>query len=256
MLKINCVNHGTAKADRNRFCGPAVLSSITGMTTADASRLIRSINGERKVTGTSDYDIQQAFIQCGVEMIEEFLITPRPTLAQWLKSTVKTRTADRVFLLSAGYHWQLIQGRRYVCGRIGEVVSIKHPKVKRRSRVNNVYELTCQNKPIIPEACKKKVNLKAKQRQKLYSLCSKHNITFYGRDYSYWDFGKPVGTIGLDQGVDSYFEAWLYIKTQINSNLTETEFKTWWEEEGERKTKTSVKNGGNLLSELVLWQSL
>ena len=63
------------------------------------------------------------------------------TLAGWLKHTVKDRDANRVFLIVAGWHWQLVQGRRYVCGLTGDIVSIRDKRVKRRARVAEVYEL-------------------------------------------------------------------------------------------------------------------
>ena len=35
ILKMRAINHGTRKADKNRYCGPAVISSLTGITTAE-----------------------------------------------------------------------------------------------------------------------------------------------------------------------------------------------------------------------------
>ena len=45
----------------------------------------------------------------------------------------------------AGCHWQLVSGRRYTCGRIREIVSIRDKRVKRRARVAEVYELISDN---------------------------------------------------------------------------------------------------------------
>ena len=61
--------------------------------------------------------------------------------------------------------------------------------------------------PDSPE--QKKVDQKYYMR--LRRLCQKHNIS-YTRDYSYWDFDDPIGTIGLDAGVDSYADAYEYVK--------------------------------------------
>ena len=47
MLTLNSVNHGTAKRDKNRYCGPAVISALTGITTAEAARRIREHTGRR-----------------------------------------------------------------------------------------------------------------------------------------------------------------------------------------------------------------
>ena len=162
-LKIKPVNHGTTKADRNRYCGAAVVSAVTGMTTGEAARLVRHLSGVRSVKGTSTRQIRDAFAACGVQF------TPRSygmrlnrtngvTLAGWLKGTVKYRNAERVFLVVAGHHWQLVQGRRYVCGLTCEIVSIKDKRVKRRARVSEVYELTSPDGMVIPHVAKKPKN--------------------------------------------------------------------------------------------------
>ena len=46
---------------------------------------------------------------------------------------------------------------------------------------------------------------------KLRRLCQKHNLTF-ARDLSYWDFDEPIGTIGLNEGVDDYGSCYDYVK--------------------------------------------
>ena len=50
---------------------------------------------------------------------------------------------------------------------------------------------------------------------KLYRLCKKHNIT-YSRDETYWDFSKPIGTIGMNEDVDSYESAYKYVKEKLS----------------------------------------
>lgn len=148
-FKVRPVNNGTKKSDRNRYCGPAVLSIMSGITTGDASRLIRSIFTQvHAVKGTSDHQIKIAFKHLGIDMSRVsyrgagLTASDSPTLARWLKDTTSERTAGRVFLVSAGRHWQIITGRRYICGIVKELISIRDKRVKRRARVRDVYELT------------------------------------------------------------------------------------------------------------------
>ena len=54
-----------------------------------------------------------------------------------------------------------------------------------------------------------------KYYQRLRRLCKKHNLT-YSRDCSYWDFSKPIGTIGLNEGVECYQSAYEYVFKKIN----------------------------------------
>jgi hypothetical protein len=165
-LKIKPVNHGTTKADINRYCGAAVVSAITGMTTGEAARLVRHLSGVRSVKGTTIRQIRDAFNACGVQFNRfepvkfgmRFNRTNGVTLTGWLRGTVKYRNAERVFLVVAGQHWQLVQGRRYVCGLTKEIVSIKDKKVKRRARVSYVYELTAPDGITIPHVAKKPKN--------------------------------------------------------------------------------------------------
>lgn len=127
----------------NRYCGPAVISFITGMNTSDAAHLIRQRNGRRAVMGTFLSEVSAALSACGYSLIQRQGDPGkgRMTLAAWLRGSQENRTTGRVYLLDAGNHWQLVTGRRYACGRIGEIVSIKDKRVKRRARVAGVWEV-------------------------------------------------------------------------------------------------------------------
>jgi|TARA_R100001463_G_scaffold87396_2_gene142063 hypothetical protein len=46
---------------------------------------------------------------------------------------------------------------------------------------------------------------------KLKRLCAKHDLTF-SRDGNYWDFSQPVGTLGLNEGVENYETCFDYLK--------------------------------------------
>ncbi|MDC3296057.1 hypothetical protein OAU55_00225 [Candidatus Pelagibacter sp.] len=195
-LKIKPINHGTTKADRNRYCGPSVISAITGMTTGEAARLIRHVGGRKSIKGSSTWEVKRSLDLCGIESKRTtFGLTlgrsKGVTLAGWLKGTVKERTADRVFLIVAGWHWQLVQGRRYVCGIVGDVVSIKDKKIKRRARVAEVYELTSMGAITTPSEAMKPKQTTNNFRGKAQRLAKKMGMeisierTGYG-DNSYW----------------------------------------------------------------------
>ena len=163
-MKINPVNN--AKGDLNRYCGPAALSIVTGMATGEAARLLRHHSGKASIKGTTDGQMIRAFRACGVTMKPIYFkpaeakvirgkTETRPTLTQWLRDSQSIRTPGRVFLISAGHHWQIISGRRFCCGRTKAIVSITAKGTNRRARVENVYELTVTDKIIIPAVAKK-----------------------------------------------------------------------------------------------------
>lgn len=128
----------------NKYCGPSAISAITGIGTAEAATVIRSITGQRAVKGTRHSAMEIALYKLGyrTKLVKS---SPdgktKPTLAQWLKASKEMRTAGRIFLVCAGHHYQVISGRRYVCGIVGEVVSVRHEGVKRRARVTKVWEV-------------------------------------------------------------------------------------------------------------------
>lgn len=126
----------------NRFCGPAVLSSLLKIDTGEAARRIRAKNGKRSVTGTYVNDLLSVLREDGLNLKTSILYgVKKPTLAGWLKEFQSQRVSGRVFLILAGRHWQLVSGRRYVCGITKEVVSVRDKRVKRRARVAVVYEV-------------------------------------------------------------------------------------------------------------------
>ena len=195
-VNIKSVNH--KRGDTNRYCGPAVISAITGMATGEAARLIRHVGGRKAIRGSSVREITDALAMCGIKSeYQSFGMklgrSKGPTLAGWLKATVKERTADRVFLIIAGWHWQLIQGRRIVCGILGSPTSVRDKRVKRRARVANVYELHSTGSITTPTEAKKAKSVDANRdyRSKAQSLAKKLGMeisierTGYG-DNSYW----------------------------------------------------------------------
>ena len=146
VLKLGAITDGK---DKNRYCGPSVISAVTKLTTGEAARLIRNLCDRKFITGTGTHEVSRALGACNITMQRRHYPglnrTTGPTLAAWLRMSKGDRTSDRVFLLSAGHHWQLVSGRRYTCGRVRDIVSIRDKRVKRRARVAEVYELISDN---------------------------------------------------------------------------------------------------------------
>lgn len=125
----------------NRYCGPAVISALANIGTAEAAAVIRSVTHQRSVKGTSYYGCTEALRRLGFSTTD-LRVNTKPTLAGWLKASKAIRTAGRVFLVCAGSHFLLISGRRYVCGIVKDVVSVRDERVKRRARVAKVWEVS------------------------------------------------------------------------------------------------------------------
>jgi hypothetical protein len=173
---------------RNTYCGPSAISAITGFSTDQASVAIRAHSGQRAVKGAPISAVLSALADFGVTASRTYSAPKGKgvTLTQWLKSSVKQRTSDRVFLLVAGWHYQIVSGRRYTCGRLREIVSIKSDEVKRRARVSHVFELTSASisKPnsISKHETERRVASRASAKRNTArtaarSLARKHSIT-------------------------------------------------------------------------------
>ena len=186
-MKIKVVNNSTS--DVNNYCGPAVISAVTGMTTGEAARLIRHVSGQKMVKGSHTFHVLRALSLCNIQNVKTTVVT-RPTLAQWLKGSKDIRTSGRVFLIVAGNHFQLVEGRRYVCGRTRDIVSIRSKYVKRRCRVETVHELVREGKIQIPNAARKPVDHVASDRAKAQRLAKKMDVKInIERVSSYYGYG-------------------------------------------------------------------
>jgi hypothetical protein len=231
-MKINPVKN--EKGDSNRYCGPAALSIVTGMTTGEAARLLRHLSGKASIKGTTHGQMQRAFRACGIQMNPRAVkpapaktmtkrmpgtdwvigsyIETRPTMTQWLKDTQAIRNHGRVFLVSAGHHWQIITGRRFCCGITKQIVPITDKKANRRARVEAVYELVCVGSIKIPDYARKpKASATIHPcRRELKALEKKHG--FKGkleRDGDWVDYVVPpceVFPIGLSTLHHDWFE--------------------------------------------------
>lgn len=139
-MKIHPVNR-TKRG--NSYCGPAALSILTGFDTDHCARVIRNETGVRAVKATTASAMHCSIraIGLGMHQFDAYTHRAKPTLAAWLRENKHHRTAGRVFLVLAGRHWQVISGRRYACSLTSEIVSVRDPRVKRRARVLEVYEI-------------------------------------------------------------------------------------------------------------------
>jgi len=186
-MKIKAVNNSTS--DVNNYCGPAVISAVTGMTTGEAARLIRHVSGQKMVKGSHTFHVLRALSLCNIQNVKTTVVT-RPTLAQWLKGSKDIRTSGRVFLIVAGNHFQLVEGRRYVCGRTRDIVSVRSKLVKRRCRVETVHELINEGRIQIPNAARKPVDHAASNRAKAQRLAKKMDVKInIERVSSYYGYG-------------------------------------------------------------------
>lgn len=177
-MKLHSVNHSGPRS--NRYCGPSALSAITGLSTGDTAALLRKVSGKRSIKGTHTSHMRSALLQLGYSMHTWFdydglPAKGRPTLLQWAK---KRAPGGDVYLLSVGYHWALVQGRRYVCGMVGKTVSLKESP-KKRARVRAAWRIVREGNvklsAVIPQVVRK-VDTDRKPRTEAKALAAQYEI--------------------------------------------------------------------------------
>lgn len=193
MLRIKAVNHGSKSYDKNRYCGPSAISAVTGLTTGEAARLLRKVSGRSCIKGTWSYEMVRALAKCNITMTSQhsYHQKGRMTLGQWLKHTSSVRGSN-VFLISAGHHWQLIQGRRYVCGITGEIVPQRHSRVKRKARVKDVYLLTAKGRVTKPEEARKPKSKVSECYLAFRKYCKEQGLTYEIAYDNYIEFSDGI----------------------------------------------------------------
>ena len=134
-------------APHNRYCGPAVISAVTGWSAGYAAALIRKRTGRRAITGVTVRELLQTLALDHSLQVREIVADARPvsqrdTLAHWLdKSPARRDYPNGLFIIAAGWHWMAVQHNAYVCSQTQDVVTVKHPAVKRRARVSYVLRI-------------------------------------------------------------------------------------------------------------------
>ena len=238
MIKIKAVNNSTS--DRNRYCGPAVISAVTGMVTGEAARLIRHVSGQKVVRGSYPHHVLRALALCNVGCKNKkffgYNTKQQPTLAQWLKSSKDIRTSGRVFLIVAGHHFQLVEGRRYVCGRTKDIVSVRSKLVKRRCRVEQVIELCKDDKIKIPDAARKPKKEYNALRPYINKMKKKYGFIVDHERWcqTYWvhmpDYAEDLA---IDIGHDLQYEHGCYSIEEVASRIEDMEefMKEYFEED-------------------------
>jgi hypothetical protein len=144
------LNEARNDTGRTAFCGPYVLSALTGYSISkieDVIRSGRSIERKTVVKGTGSEEVRDALAQFGYEMSlkESFMSRPRkerPTLIAWMQ---KPRNVWAHYILAVHKgrqgHWILVKGVKmcdtFTEGRWTFVVDGPH----RGARLMEVFEV-------------------------------------------------------------------------------------------------------------------
>lgn len=131
MLKIQSVKR---EKDGNRFCGPAAVSAITGLSTNQAALLFREYCGHYQVKGTSFRHMSIVLAKCGIHVRRHLLPGHR------LRDIMNL---PGVYLVAYDDHWAIAGSGYYVCGRLagGKRMRQTDDRIPASATLTNTYEL-------------------------------------------------------------------------------------------------------------------
>tara|TARA_R100000458_G_C8218551_1_gene203669 strand:+ start:127 stop:969 length:843 start_codon:yes stop_codon:yes gene_type:complete len=177
---------------KNRWCGPGAIAILTGVTTDDASRMIRAITGKRSCTGTPTTVLREVLRQCGIESHpHNYLDTQkRPTLNQWVE---QGNSQGGTYLVVAGNHFQILTGDLFVDNQVKEPTAFEDLKKGKRRRVEATYRLHCPDGVKVPThinrklVCGEKLKLERNKvstvRRKVNALAKELDVSINTEDW-------------------------------------------------------------------------
>ncbi len=123
----------TAGRGHNRYCGPAALAAITGLSTGEAAKLLREISGKAYIKGTAVSTMLAALNQCGFPVTHKATGSAKmaPTMKRWLEDCYD----GSLVLVEAWNHWWAMADGYFVdsfCNLLTPVSDIHHPRCKIR----------------------------------------------------------------------------------------------------------------------------
>ena len=112
---------------RNRYCGPAAMATILGVTTDHAARVLRGLTGERWIKGVSVQHLTAAMEQLGVRVRYTRIDAAYESLADWLRCNLQLFQASHL-ILQFGVHGDSTTARSVVA-----CTSATYPECRCRS---------------------------------------------------------------------------------------------------------------------------
>lgn len=141
-MKVFDFNRPT-KAD-NRYCGPAVLSYLTGHRTKDTATVCREHLKMKSVTGLWGWELAKVCTLFGLHLrtVSSFTVRTKkaPTVAAWLASTDYDPTA--VYIVMTTAHFFVLADGAFGDSKSEGWVGLKHDVVERRARVQHVWQVS------------------------------------------------------------------------------------------------------------------
>lgn len=129
---------------RNRYCGPAAIAALTGLTTDDSAFLLRAVTGRRRIQSIKPLEILSVLFHLNFS-VDRFQLFPGdrdgPDLGEWLDWFPAPATG--VSLIATTRHFQVVSGEALACSLHRTPVSWRHGcRRSLRQRVEAVWAVS------------------------------------------------------------------------------------------------------------------
>jgi len=140
-------NLNAANIGMNKFCGPAVLSILTGKSTDECARVISSINGQYRVEGVLLTDLLRAADKLGFDQI------PRAAAGSLYGTLVMHSNNDGMYIFTLPNHYVCIEVNNkkiYFCDNHTKEPMPAASSARLLQKVLSVHQLTKRPETVIP----------------------------------------------------------------------------------------------------------
>jgi hypothetical protein len=150
---------------KNRFCGPSVISSITGLSSECAASWVKHVCGKKIVKGMYNHEMKKTLDSLSVDYsFKNIEFTKESeTFFKWSKKADLSKT----YLLVVGYHYVVVSGGFVYDNQYGKVL-IKETKHKKK-KVKTIFQIIRQkrySKDFFPKiSLKNKIEDKKKKQE-------------------------------------------------------------------------------------------
>ncbi len=123
---------------KNSYCGPAAISTLTGMTTDQAATLIRKHSGQTRIRHTWPSFVIRALRDVGLVATE--WSSSAKTLNQFMQ--LHLRSMERSYLLQLTGHFAVVRSNHFADSRVKVPANWFIDKPHKCRRFENAYEIT------------------------------------------------------------------------------------------------------------------
>ena len=209
---------------KNRFCGPHVISFLTGMSTDQASRLIRSWNGRTMITGMHTGELLRTLNMCNIHASEVWDEThkssrKRITLNQWMQLSTHDRSAGllngvlgyQTFVVTTSSHYQIVQGDFYLDNANPDPILFEDLVKGKRQRIKTVHRMFVPKglEVVIPDEANKPQHDWHGYRRKAAKLAKELRVSIeVDTNGEVQDEFDTVWSYLHDDDIDQYGDPW------------------------------------------------